>query len=165
MKPHLEINLPSLADTLYLGRLLGEGAAGGDVLTLAGELGAGKTTLTQAIGQGLQVPSACYITSPTFGLLHEYPGRLPLYHMDLYRLADEDEVVQLGFEDYIYGAGVTVVEWPDRLGSLLPGERLHVEIRFKGVDAAAGKSPGRVAFLTAYGNQWQDRVALLRAKY
>ena len=70
----------------------------------------------------------CYITSPTFSLLHEYPGRIPLYHMDLYRLGSEDEFVDLGFEEYMYGDGLTVIEWPDRLGSLMPESRLHLEL-------------------------------------
>ena len=122
------IELPTLAATREFGRRLGKTARPGDIFTLAGPLGAGKTTLTQAIGQGIQVPSSCYITSPTFSLLHEYPGRIPLYHLDLYRLGDENEIEELGFLDYIYGNGLTVIEWPDRLGSLMPENRLHIEI-------------------------------------
>ena len=120
------ITLSSLEETLALGRHLGVVAQAGDIFTLAGDLGAGKTTLTQAIGRGLEVPPEYYITSPTFSLLHEYPGRIPLYHMDLYRLSGEDEFMDLGFEEYIYGGGLTVIEWPDRLGSLLPESRLHL---------------------------------------
>lgn len=145
------LKLGTLETTVCLGRKLGELALAGDVITLAGGLGTGKTTLTQAIGNGLGVPPQYYITSPTFGLLHEYPGRLTLYHMDLYRLADEDEIAALGFEDYIYGDGVTVIEWPDRLGSLLPEERLQIELSFLSDNA-------RQAVITCHGTTWQDRL-------
>ena len=93
-----EYLLPDLAATEALGLFIGRRAAAGDVLTLEGDLGCGKTTLTQAIGRGLEVPADQYITSPTFALLHEYGGRLPLYHMDLYRLAGEEEIEELGFD-------------------------------------------------------------------
>ncbi len=120
--------LNDLYDTKCLGEWLGANAVAGDIITLAGDLGAGKTTLTQSIGLGLQIPPACYITSPTFSLLHEYPGgRLPLYHMDLYRLSC-DEIIELGLEDYLYGEGLSVVEWPDRLEGILPRDRLQVEL-------------------------------------
>lgn len=148
------IHLPNLAATLALGRKLGQLARPGDVITLTGDLGAGKTTLTQAIGEGLGVPNHFYITSPTFSLLHEYPGRLPLYHMDLYRLAGEGDMENLGFEEYIYGEGLTVIEWPDRLGSLLPEERLEVSLAFAGLEA-------RIAKFTAFDAAWQERLAVL----
>lgn len=146
------IELPTITQTMILGRRLGELAAAGDVITLAGELGAGKTALTQAIGQGLAVPEECYITSPTFGLLHEYPGRLPLYHMDLYRLSGPEEIEELGFDEYIYGQGLTVIEWPDRLGDLLPEKRLHIELLFNGPTS-------RIALITNHGSAWKKRLA------
>lgn len=124
----MRITITSLEQTGTLGRLLGEIAEPGDIYTLEGDLGAGKTTLTQAIGAGLGVAGDCYITSPTFSLLHEYPGRVPLYHMDLYRLGDPEEIEYLGFEDFIYGRGLTVIEWPKRLGGLMPEERLNITI-------------------------------------
>ena len=145
------IHLPSLTATLALGRKLGRLARPGDLITLTGDLGAGKTTLTQAIGAGLGVPGHLYITSPTFSLLHEYLGRLPLYHMDLYRLAGEGDMETLGFEEYIYGEGVTVIEWPDRLGSMLPEERLEVGLEFAGPEA-------RNATLRANGAAWLERL-------
>ncbi len=122
------IVLDSPEKTLLLGTALGRIAEPGQVITLGGGLGAGKTALTQAIGAGLEVPETCYITSPTFSLLHEYPGRIPLFHMDLYRLSSEEEIEELGFTDYIYSNGLTVIEWPDRLGTLLPGDRLHIDL-------------------------------------
>ena len=149
----LTIDLPDLAATSRFGRRLGETAEPGDILTLEGPLGAGKTTLTQAIGQGLQVPENCYITSPTFSLLHEYPGRIPLYHLDLYRLGDEDEIEEMGFLDYIYGSGLTVIEWPGRLGSLMPDSRLHIELQ-----PVAASS--RQARLSAFGTMKLKRFSL-----
>lgn len=150
------ISLPDLRTTSALGRYLGETARPGEVITLAGSLGAGKTTLTQAIGQGLEVPASCYITSPTFSLLHEYPGRLPLYHLDLYRLGDETEIEDLGLLEYLYGTGLSVIEWPDRLGSLMPENRLHIELSL--VDETA-----RLAEITAHGKAWDGKIAALRS--
>lgn len=123
------IHLPTLEATARLGHSLGESAEPGAIITLAGDLGAGKTTLTQSIGKGLAVPDDCYITSPTFSLLHEYPGRIPLYHMDLYRLSCQ-EIIDLGFEDYLYGEGLSVVEWPDRLNEIMPRDRLEIILEF-----------------------------------
>ncbi|MBU0729313.1 MAG: tRNA (adenosine(37)-N6)-threonylcarbamoyltransferase complex ATPase subunit type 1 TsaE [Proteobacteria bacterium] len=126
----LKLTLGTLADTLVLGEKLGRQAQAGQVITLGGSLGAGKTTLTQAIAKGLAVPDSFYITSPTFGLLHEYPGRLPFYHMDLYRLSGEEEIEDAGLLDYIYGEGLAVIEWPEKLGRLMPENRMHIQIDF-----------------------------------
>jgi tRNA threonylcarbamoyladenosine biosynthesis protein TsaE len=146
------LELSSLARTETLGKILGMAAAPGDVITLAGPLGSGKTALTQAIARGLGVASEVYVTSPTFSLLHEYRGRIPLYHMDLFRLAGEEAIESLGFPEYFYGAGLTVIEWPERLGSLMPAERLHVELAISG-------ETSRSARLTGYGSLWQKKVA------
>lgn len=148
----LTIALRSLADTERFGRLLGKIAIPGDVIILQGSLGAGKTTLTQFIGAGLAVPAATYITSPTFSLMHEYLGRLAMYHMDLYRLSSEEEVEELGFIEYIYGDGLTVIEWPERLGELLPDEYLEVILAIGGEDC-------RSAVISAHGQNWQQRLA------
>jgi tRNA threonylcarbamoyladenosine biosynthesis protein TsaE len=98
--------------THALGRALGELAQAGDIILLEGELGAGKTAFTQGIGLGLGV--AATINSPTFTILKEYEGRRPLYHFDLYRLDEPDELYELGFEDYFRDDGVCVVEWAER---------------------------------------------------
>jgi tRNA threonylcarbamoyladenosine biosynthesis protein TsaE len=145
------IIISSLEETIELGRQLGSNALPGDIITLSGDLGAGKTTLTQAIGKGLEVPDDCYITSPTFSLLHEYPGRLMLYHMDLYRLSGEEEFIDLGFEEYLYGSGLTVIEWPDRLSTVMPEDRLHIELTI--IDETS-----RSAELIGYGNM-ADRLS------
>jgi tRNA threonylcarbamoyladenosine biosynthesis protein TsaE len=146
------IELASLEQTQALGRVLGEVAAPGDVITLEGPLGAGKTTLTQAIARGLQIDPRIYVTSPTYNLLHEYRGRIPLYHMDLYRLSGEEEIEALGFAEYFSANGLTVIEWPERLGSLMPSERLHIVL------AMAGET-SRTANLTGHGDIWQKKVA------
>ena len=124
----ITLDLASLRHTELLGIFIGRNARPGDVFFLRGDLGAGKTTLTQFIGQGLGVPASCYITSPTFSLLHEYPGRLPLYHFDLYRLGDEEEIMELGFGDILSGDGLSVVEWPDRLGIYTPADRFEITL-------------------------------------
>mgnify|MGYP001393535728 CR=1 FL=1 len=149
------IPLPDLDATLALGRYLGETALPGEVITLAGSLGAGKTALTQAIGKGLEVPESCYITSPTFSLLHEYPGRLALYHMDLYRLNDETEIDDLGLLEYLYGTGLTVIEWPDKLGNLMPEDRLHIELVLLNDTA-------RLAEITAHGPTWEKKIVAMQ---
>ena len=138
-----------LAAMNRLGRYLGREARPGDVLLLAGDLGAGKTTLTRAIAAGLEVPPEVPVTSPTFALLHEYPGRLPLYHIDLYRLDSEEEIEDLGLADAIYGEGVAVVEWPDRLGTLTPTEHLSLTIVLDSADRRTVEVVGR-------GQRWQD---------
>jgi len=109
-----------------VGAALGRTAAAGDVILLVGSLGAGKTCLAQGIARGLGVEEN--VVSPTFVLLREYQGRLPLYHLDFYRLDTVEEVASLGLEDCLFGSGVCVVEWADRGMSVLPGEHLLVEM-------------------------------------
>jgi tRNA threonylcarbamoyladenosine biosynthesis protein TsaE len=92
----------------------------GDVLALCGELGAGKTHFVKGVAAGLG--TSAEITSPTFTLIHEYPGgRLPLYHFDFYRLEDEDEALKIGLDEYLDGDGVCIIEWADKFPGLLPG--------------------------------------------
>lgn len=124
----MRIQLNSLIDTEKLGRILGGLAKPGDVICLDGDLGAGKTALSQAIARGLEVPENCYVTSPSFAILHEYEGRVPMYHMDFYRLQDAGEVEDLGFEEYFYLGGLTVIEWSSRAIEILPDERLTLQI-------------------------------------
>lgn len=97
----------------------------GTVIALVGDLGAGKTTFSQGLAKGLGVEE--YVDSPTFSILKIYEGRLPLYHMDVYRLTDNGE--DLGLDEYIYGDGVTLVEWPSRIESLLPQDTIWISIQ------------------------------------
>jgi tRNA threonylcarbamoyladenosine biosynthesis protein TsaE len=114
------------AATTALGRALATAAQPGDVICLWGDLGAGKTHLAKAFGAGLGVTDT--ITSPSFILMAEYEGRLPLFHIDLYRLADATDALAGGLIDDRQSAGVTLIEWPDRLGEALPAKRLDVII-------------------------------------
>ncbi|MFU8818833.1 MAG: tRNA (adenosine(37)-N6)-threonylcarbamoyltransferase complex ATPase subunit type 1 TsaE [Desulfurivibrio sp.] len=152
----LTLKPADLAALNALGRRLGELAAAGDVITLDGPLGVGKTTLTQALAVGLAVPADQFVTSPTFGIIHEHQGRLPLFHLDLYRLGGggEEELLELGIEEYLYGEGVCVIEWPGRLGGLTPARRLELTLDFQGEN-------GRRLKLTAHGADWPSRLATL----
>jgi tRNA threonylcarbamoyladenosine biosynthesis protein TsaE len=118
--------------TSRLGRALGEVARAGDLICLWGELGAGKTHLAKAIGAGLGVSET--ITSPSFVLMAEYEGRLPLFHVDLYRLSDGADALAGGVIDDRQAGGVTLVEWPERMGDLLPARRLDVVIDGTGTE-------------------------------
>ncbi len=123
----LDIISHSSAQTQRLGARLGELLQGGELILLDGQLGTGKTTFTQGLAQGLGITEI--VNSPTFTLLKEYASQPPLYHFDLYRLDNPEEIVDLGFEDYFYGSGVCVVEWADKAEALWPTE--HVRIRMK----------------------------------
>lgn len=102
----------------------------GDVICLTGDLGAGKTTFTQALAKGLGVDE--YVTSPTFTLIQEYEGRLPLYHFDVYRIQDVSEMEDIGYEEYFYGKGITVIEWASLIEEILPPDKMWIEIQSSG---------------------------------
>lgn len=121
-----EKKLNSAEETINLGKTLAKHLNKGDVIALEGDLGAGKTTFTKGIAQGLNIDQI--VNSPTFTLIKEYFGRLPLYHMDVYRVSDEFE--ELGFEEYFYGAGVTVIEWAHLIDEQLPAERLTIYLHY-----------------------------------
>jgi tRNA threonylcarbamoyladenosine biosynthesis protein TsaE len=150
------IVLKSLADTVRFGIQLGSMALPGDVICLDGELGAGKTTLTQAIAKGLDVPPTYYVTSPSFAILQEYPGRIPLYHMDFYRLNDSLDVENLGFEEYFYLAGLTVIEWSEKAMDLLPKQRLVLAIQIE-------SDQRRIVHCTYISKSWEERLDQLLA--
>lgn len=126
-----QFEIKNIQETKQLGLLLGACCVAGDIICLSGDLGAGKTTLTQYIALGLDVSEKDYVTSPSFAIMHEYQGRLNLYHMDLYRLGGEDEVIDLGFEDLFYGVGLCVIEWPKRAEELIPSSALWINIEIK----------------------------------
>ena len=123
----------------------------GDVLLLRGELGAGKTTLTQMLARALGVGEDQYVSSPSFALLHEYMGNMPVFHMDLYRLRDEEDVEAAGLIDALTQQGVCIIEWPDRLGSLTPDVHLDINIQ-QDTDAS------RRLVLTPHGSSWEKRI-------
>ena len=121
----------SVKDTLAIGKKLSAKLKRGDVVCLFGQLGSGKTVLTKGIALGLGIEKN-KIISPTFVLIRRHQeGRLPLYHFDLYRLGATKDIMVLGYEEYIYGDGVSVVEWADRLKYLLPKEYLGIELAIR----------------------------------
>lgn len=122
----LELVSHSPEQTQKLGVRIGELALPGDVFLLVGDLGVGKTCLTQGIAWGLNIEG--YALSPSFVVVRELQGRLPLYHMDLFRLDRIEEIAELGLDDYLYGNGVCVVEWAERGMSVLPAEHLLIRI-------------------------------------
>jgi len=117
-------------ETAAFGEALGSRLRPGDIVALFGELGSGKTTLTKGIARGAGV--AAEVFSPTFTLIHEHPGRVPFYHIDLYRLTGEEDVELVGIEEYLYGEGIVVIEWADRAPGLLPKERIEIRLDFRG---------------------------------
>lgn len=118
----------SATQTQKAGAVLGRLLEIGDIILLEGDLGAGKTTFTKGVGQGLEVEG--YVNSPTFTLVNEYQGRLPLYHLDCYRLESGREALDFGLEEYLYGDGATIIEWPERIAEVLPDEFLLVKLSY-----------------------------------
>lgn len=123
------IYMKNEADTVSFGIELAKNAEAGTVIALTGDLGAGKTTLTKSIAKGLGIDDI--ITSPTFNIVKEYDsGRLPLYHFDVYRVGDVDEMYEIGCEEYFYGDGVCVVEWADLIEEIMPEDTLWIQIEY-----------------------------------
>ena len=142
----------SLAERL--GRLLQPG----DVVALVGELGSGKTLFSQGLARGLEVPESFYITSPTFAIINEYPGRIAFYHLDLYRVDSVAELSELGLEEILYGQGAVAIEWAERLGENLPGERLEVYLAFS-------DESSRSLIFHAFGANAKQRLTTLVFSY
>ena len=134
----------STEETLQFSKELAQKLQPGDVITLEGDLGAGKTTFTKGLAVGLDINKN--VSSPTFTIIKEYNGRLPLYHMDVYRLEDSDE--DLGFDEYFEGQGVTVVEWAHLIEDQLPKELLQINI-------AHGEENSRILTITPKGKRYE----------
>ncbi len=116
----------SAEDTKKLGEKISQGAAAGQVYCLDGDLGVGKTVFTKGFAKGLGIED--HVNSPTFTILQIYEGRLPLYHFDVYRIEDEEELYEIGAEDYFYGKGVCLVEWAGNVAGMIPDDAIHVKI-------------------------------------
>jgi len=115
-------------DTQRLGEQVGCLLKAGDIVCLYGELGTGKTVLTQGIARGLQVAPERAVRSPSFVLMHRYQGRIPVYHADLYRLDGPTDIADIGLREFLGGDGVAIIEWADKLEASLPGERLDITL-------------------------------------
>ena len=148
----LEIVSGSAERTRRIGLKIGQATAPGDVVLLVGPLGVGKTCLTQGVARGLGIED--YAMSPSFVLIREYRGRLPLYHIDFYRLDRLEEVAELGLDDYLYGSGVCVIEWADKALEVLPEEHLLLQMQH----VAANKR--RLSFSPS-GPRYEEMVSQL----
>lgn len=125
----------------------------GTLITLAGDLGAGKTLFAKGVAKGLGVTE--HVTSPTFTIINEYQGRIPLYHMDVYRLEDEDEIYEMGFEEYFASQGVILIEWAERIKPVMPDHFIDVIIEKKWDDDG---SEYRIISFTAVGEEYESLI-------
>ena len=116
-------------ETKKLGKEVSKLVKPGDLLAFYGELGAGKTCFIQGISRGLKVKD--YVTSPTFTIINEYQGKIPIFHFDLFRLNNAEEILELSYKEYFYGEGLTVIEWAEKIEQFLPKEHLKIDIKFK----------------------------------
>ena len=150
----MRLTTRSAEETRALGEALGRLLEAGDLAALSGEMGAGKTVLTQGIGRGLGVEEQ--VSSPTFALVHEYRGRVPVWHLDTYRIRSLDELVDLSWQDLLAGEGVILIEWPERIAAALPGERLEITLRY-------GEGDTREIEMTPHGARMETLVRRLAA--
>jgi tRNA threonylcarbamoyladenosine biosynthesis protein TsaE len=141
----------SVSETIQVGKKIGSLLRSGDVVALVGELGAGKTQLIKGLAAGVGVGKTTYVSSPSFTLINEYPGRVPFYHLDLFRLEREEEAEELGLEDYFQGEGIAAIEWANKIPSLLPIERLFIHILHTGKDM-------RTLEITGKGKRYEDLI-------
>jgi len=151
----LKLNSQSPEQTQLLGSYLGELAQKADVFLLVGELGTGKTCLVQGIAHGLAIKE--YAFSPTFVILREYHGRLPLYHIDFYRLDHVEEIADLGLEEYFYGDGVCVVEWAEKGLQVVPRDNLLITLHY-----IPAYHTGRSICLKSQGKRYYELIEQLK---
>jgi tRNA threonylcarbamoyladenosine biosynthesis protein TsaE len=157
MTDRLAISTHSAAETRALARALGAGLTAGMAVALTGDLGSGKTTFVQGLAAGLEVPAGYYITSPTFTLVNVYPGRVPLYHADLYRLSGAGEdLTALGLDEMAGGDGVLAIEWAERLPRGFLADFIAVHLEFQ-------HDHGRRITLVATGRECRDLLKKLAA--
>lgn len=147
----VKIETMSAEQTQEFGRHLAKKLAAGDIICFYGDLGAGKTTMIKGIADGLQVKSD-YVHSPTFTLMNVYEhGRIPLYHFDMYRIEKPEQLFDIGYDEFLYGNGVSVIEWSEKFGSLLPQERLEIHLEHKGEEK-------RGILIKAFGVRYENLV-------
>jgi tRNA threonylcarbamoyladenosine biosynthesis protein TsaE len=154
MAQALVVDVADLEETMALGRRLGDLLFPGAVVALIGQLGAGKTHFVKAVAEGLGLKNSQIVSSPTFVLIQEYPARLPVYHFDAYRLPTPADFADLGVHEYFSGDGVCLVEWADRVESILPAEHLRVTI------AITSETSRRFEF-EARGDRYEELIRRL----
>ena len=152
----LELRSYSPRQTQFLGNRLGELAQQSDIVLLTGELGTGKTCLVQGIARGLGIKE--YAFSPSFVIVREYHGRLPLYHMDLYRLDDTSEIAELGLEEYLYRDGISVIEWAEKALEVLPEDNLLITLSY-----VPGHETQRSISLRSEGQRYSELARQLQS--
>lgn len=144
----IKIYLENEEQTREIGFKLGQLLTPKSVVCLIGDLGAGKTTMTKSLAKSLEVDDD--ITSPTFTIVNEYEGKIPLYHFDVYRIGSSDEMYDIGFDEYINGDGVCIIEWANLIEDILPDEYLYIEMNYK--------ESGREMILTPKGEKYEEIV-------
>ena len=152
----LEIISSSPQETEHIGSLLGKMLTRGDIIALSGELGSGKTTLVKGLAQGMGFDRE-EVVSPSFTLVNEYEGPLPLFHIDLYRLGDERDLREIGYEEYIGEAGVAVIEWADRVRNAVPHESLWITLRYQYAER-------REIVMQPHGDRYEKIIEELRRR-
>jgi tRNA threonylcarbamoyladenosine biosynthesis protein TsaE len=152
----VELTSHTPQETERIGELVGSMLTRGDIIALAGELGAGKTTLVRGMAQGMGIEGS-EVASPSFTLVNEYEGPLPLYHIDLYRLDDEEDLLGIDYEEYIRGDGAVVIEWADRIPRAVPAESLWIRLRYLDDER-------REITLQAFGDRYEKIVEELRRR-
>ncbi len=155
--PTLQITTGSSLETERLGVCIGALLHPGCFVALQGDLGGGKTCLTRGIVASLAPQSAHLVASPTYAIMNCYPGDPPVYHFDFYRLAGDNDIVELGFEEYFYGDGVCIVEWSERLTELLPVDLLTILFEYSGDDQ-------RMITITSSGEKSENLLEQLRGE-
>lgn len=127
----MKFDSKSVEETIALGNEFAKKLVPGDVVCLEGDLGAGKTHFVKGMASFFGIDQD-KVSSPTFTLINEYPSEIPLYHFDCYRLKNEQEALEIGIEEYLYGDGVSVIEWPSKIKSIIPEDSIQIEIKHIG---------------------------------
>jgi len=154
-RSRITVSTRSPEETLRLAVKLGKRCGPGDVISLTGELGSGKTLFAKGLARGLDVPKDEPVVSPSFTLLNEYAGRCPVYHFDFYRLDGVQDLENLGIDEYIGGEGVVMVEWAERIPEALGTERLEIHLEYAGENE-------RTIIISGIGRRYTELVGMMR---